>query len=129
MYSKIKTAEVSSVSGTFRHLIAAAIIGALALGSAGVRAGDSPETRSITVKFGDLNLSTPQGAAALYNRIRAAARTVCSADSYPFAMGNRPCVHKAIADAVTKVNRMELYTVYNEHNKPPLPAALLSQSR
>lgn len=116
-----------------RHVMTAAIVGTLALGFAlPAGAGDATETRSITVKFGDLNVSSPDGAAALYSRIRSAAKTVCGPDessSYPFRTAFNACVHKAIADAVTKVNRMELYTVYNQHNKPALPTGLLSQQR
>lgn len=115
-----------------RHVMTAAIVGALASGFAlPAGAGDATEVRSITVKFGDLNVSSPEGAAALYGRIRSAAQTVCSPDSSsaPFRTAFNACVHKAIADAVTKVNRMELYTVYNLHNKPALPTGLLSQQR
>jgi len=49
--------------------------------------------------------------------------------SDPFKSEFDNCVHKAIADTVTKVNRMELYTVYNQHNTPALPTSLLSQQR
>ena len=95
-------------------------------------AADATDVRSITVKFGDLNVSSPEGAAALYARIRSAATSVCSpteSTEYPFKTNFNACVHKAIAEAVTRVNRMELYTVYNQHNKPGLPTGLLSQQR
>src|SRR5262249_18402671 len=36
-----------------------------------------PATRSVEVSFRDLDLSTPSGAAKLYRRIQAAARSVC----------------------------------------------------
>jgi UrcA family protein len=51
-------------------LATAAIVGALALGSAVANAEDSRGARSITVKFADLKVSTPEGAAALYGRLR-----------------------------------------------------------
>jgi hypothetical protein len=57
-------------AGTFRSLPTAAIVGALALGSAVANAEDSRGARSITVKFADLKVSTPEGAAALYGRLR-----------------------------------------------------------
>lgn len=116
-----------------RHVMTAAIVGTLVSGFAlPAGAADTTQTRSITVKFGDLNVSSPEGAAALYARIRSAAKSVCSPEqspSDPFSTDFRACVHKAIADAVTKVNRMELYTVYNQHNTPALPTGLLSQQR
>lgn len=116
-----------------RHVMTAAIVGTLVSGFAlPAGAADTTEARSITVKFGDLNVSNPEGAAALYARIRSAATSVClpaESSSNPFKTEFSACVHKAIADAVTKVNRMELYAVYNQHNKPPLPTTLLSQQR
>ena len=113
-----------------RNVMTAAIVGTLISGYAlSAGAADATQVRSITVKFGDLNLTNPEGAAALYARIRSAARTVCSPSEYPFGTEYAACVHKSIADAVTKVNRMELFAVYNQHNRPALPASLLSQQR
>ncbi len=116
---------------TIRHVVTAAIVVTLALGFA-VPAGaaDDTEVRKIAVKFGDLNVSAPEGAAALYARIRAAARSVCSEPDDPWGrMRAARCVHKAIADAVTKVNQPALFVVYNRHYNPPLPTTLLSQKR
>lgn len=115
-----------------RHVLTAAVVGTLVSGFAfPAAAADDTGVRSITVKFADLNVSSPEGAAALYARIRSAAKSVCSPaeSSYPFSTAYSICVRKAIADAVTRVNRMELYTVYNQHNKPALPTGLLSQQR
>jgi UrcA family protein len=116
-----------------RHVMTAAIVGTLVSGFAiPAGAADATDARSITAKFGDLNVSSPDGAAALYGRIRSAAKTVClpaQSNSDPFKSEFNTCLHKAIADAVTKVNRMELYTVYNQHNTPALPTGLLSQQR
>lgn len=115
-----------------RHVLTATIIVTLASGFLPANAADATQVRSITVKFADLNVSSPEGAAALYDRIRSAAKTVCSpaeSSPSPFKIEFNACVHQAIADAVTKVNRMELYTVYNQRNNPPLPTTLLSQQR
>lgn len=115
------------------RLMTTTIAGALAFGFAAASpAAESPELRSITVKYADLNLSSPEGAAALYGRIRAAARSVCSTSgdkSLSSWAGTEACVRKSTADAVTKVNAPALFVVYNEHNKTPLPAPLLSQTR
>ena len=52
--------------------------------AAALRAGRSPappgEPRSIRISYHDLDISTPQGIAALYVRIRRAAVEVCEAD-------------------------------------------------
>ena len=88
-------------------------------------AGDADGVRSITVKFADLNLSNPQGAAALYSRIASAAREACEYSRYQeFAEARAQatiCVHHAIAEAVTKVNQPALIAVYNAKNRQPLP--------
>ena len=113
-----------------RHVVTAAIIVTLASGFAlPAGAADATEEHSITVKFADLNVSSPEGAAELYARIRSAAKMACSPSESTPSPFNDACVRKAIADAVIRVNRMELYTVYNERNKTPLPTALLSQQR
>jgi UrcA family protein len=111
-----------------RRLIATAIVSAFASSFAVVcAAADDTETVSVVVKFGDLNVSNPQGAATLYGRIVAAAHNVCgSYDSNDvFHHGSRArvnaCVHKAIADAVTRVGQPELFAVYNTKNRQPLP--------
>lgn len=119
-------------STRLRGLIATALVSAFASSFAVVcAAGDSSRTVSETVKFGDLNVSNPQGAATLYQRIAAAARNVCG--SYDSGnLGSRAsvsaCVRKAIADAVTKVGRPELFAVYNANNRQPLPLTVASAS-
>lgn len=114
---------------TSSRFAVAAICGSLALGLA--TAASANDTRSITVKFADLDVSTQQGANELYGRIAKAAKSVCTLVGSSSIFGSRDerCVHKAIADAVTKVNQKELYTVYNRHNTPPLTPTLLSQTR
>jgi UrcA family protein len=115
-----------STSTQLRGLIATAILGALAFGFAGVSAAADSGARSTTVKYGDLNLSDPQGAATLYRRIVKAARAVCdSSDESPWSMvAADRCVKKAVADAVTKVGQPQLIAVYNAKNPQPLPFTL-----
>lgn len=121
----MKTLITSSRLST---LITTTILGALALGygavSTAANGGDAPQ---VVVTFGDLNMSTRQGAAALYERIAAAAGEVCQSyavDSRDLAAQQqvRACVHKAIADAVTKVAQPELLAIYNAKNHRPVPA-------
>ena len=109
------------------RLITTAIFGALALscGTASF-AADNSDVPQVVVKFGDLNLLNPQGAATLYSRIVAAAHEVCRSfdiDSRDLAPRARrdACVHKAIADAVTKVGQPELFAIYSAKNHGPLP--------
>ena len=116
----------------FRRHAGAAFVGLLALGLGAVASADnSGDVRKITVKFADLNVSTPEGAAALYARIHSAARSVCAPDDnwFPFRTSVSACIHKAITDAVMKVNQPALAAVYNERNKTPLPSPLLTQQR
>ena len=113
-----------------RGLIATAIIGALTSSFAVVcTAGDNTETFSQVVKYGDLNISDAQGAATLYRRIAAAARTVCGADEIDsrrlgYRASINACIHQAIVDAVTKVGQPELVAAYNAKNREPLPITL-----
>jgi UrcA family protein len=69
-----------------------------------------------TVAYGDLNLDTPQGAKALYGRLRVAASTVCS----PLegrALSNqaswRTCYNRAIAAAVLQVGNVRVTALYD----------------
>jgi len=84
------------------------------------------------VKYGDLNLSTPQAATVLYGRIRVAAERVCRAfdgRDLAFKMYEGACVKKAIEDAVTKVHQPALFAIYNAKHGTLLPSTLVSQSR
>jgi UrcA family protein len=120
-----------------RRLIVTAIVCAFTSSLAVVcAAADNTETVSVVVAFGDLNLSNPQGAAALYGRIVAAAHNVCgssySDDVFHLGLRSRvnACVHKAITDAVTKVGQPQLFAVYNAKNRQPLPITVdIAQAR
>jgi UrcA family protein len=123
-----------SSSSPLRNLIAAAIFSALASGATAVSAAaDSTDAPRIVVKYGDLDVSNPQGAAVLYHRIRSAAESVCP-DFERSDLGSKArtdaCVHKAIADAVITVNQPALFAQYNAKNRVPLPIMLAAgQSR
>jgi UrcA family protein len=117
-----------STSTNLSSLIATAIFGALALSCGAVStAADSSDPHQVVVKVADLNLSTQQGAAALYRRIAAAANEACESylvNSWDLLAAEKiqGCVQKAIADAVTKVGRPELFAIYNAKNHRPAPA-------
>jgi UrcA family protein len=112
----------------FRRLIAGAAFSVL-LGSfaaAGYAADGIPQE---TVKYGDLNVSSSQGAAALYARIRAAAHDVCQdLDRRGAAaqMTFKACVNKAISGAVHDVDQPALTAFYNSKNGSSKPIILAS---
>jgi UrcA family protein len=114
----------------FHSLIATSLFCVLSSGLAALpAAADSSEPLQVTVKFGDLDVSHPQGAAGLYLRIRAAARTVCSPyDGRGFSakMLLDACVNKAIADAVTQVDKPALFAIYSAKRGKAMPARVAS---
>ncbi len=71
------------------------------------------------VRFADLNLRSPEGNAALYNRLSAAAHRVCD-DSVDFFLDTtsdaRQCRSQAIADAVSQIHSPMLTALYQEHD-------------
>lgn len=69
----------------------------------------------VTVKFGDLNLQSAAGAEELYRRIRGAANKVCwdSRDIHVLTnISRRECVERAVAKAVSDVNKPSLNALY-----------------
>jgi UrcA family protein len=119
-----------TASTGLRGLIATAIFGALAASFSTVSAADaSSKPINVNVKSADLNISSPAGARVLYERIRAAAENACSYYWFKSDADQVRCVHDAIANTVTKVDRPALFAVYNAKNKTPLPTALVSQTR
>ena len=94
-------------------------------GAAQAPAAEPAGVRSVTVNFRDLNLSTIEGATALYLRIRRAADTVCS-DTGTRGLAAyhewRSCYQAAIADAVAKVNSPLLTAVSSGKSKEALTA-------
>ena len=75
---------------------------------------NTPDPPSVTVRYADLDLSSPAGATALYQRIQAAAKQVCSAGADPIEhMSRGGCYHRAIDNAVRKVNSPLLIAVHS----------------
>ena len=64
---------------------------------------------SIKVKFRDLDLSTPKGAAVLYQRIERSARLVCTDSSLPYDTGRtrtfNSCYQSSVEEAVSSINQ------------------------
>jgi UrcA family protein len=109
------TMTTKTTAQQFRTAIAIALFGAgVSTFAALPAAADGFDAPQITVKYQDLDVSTQQGAAALYARIRGAAKSVCSQfDHYGIdaAMWRNACMDKAILGAVIKVNSAALYAV------------------
>ena len=106
----------TTTSTPLRTLVAGAILSVLAFTFATAsRADDDTTPPQVTVKFGDLDVSTPQGAAALYRRINSAAVDVCSrmyVIEQAYKWHKNACLEKVIGDAVIKVNRPALSAVF-----------------
>jgi UrcA family protein len=114
-----------TTSLSFRGTIATAILGALTCSLVTVcAAAEPPQT---TVKFADLSVVNPKGAAALYGRIQRAARQVCPHLDTRNLISKElvdACVNKAIVDAVAKVGEPALFEAYNAHNSQPIRIVL-----
>jgi UrcA family protein len=112
-------------STNLSRLISTATLSAIALSWGAMSiAADVSNVPQATVKYGDLDLSNRLGATALYQRIRSAAAIVCLPQhdgSLASVSRVQTCLHKAIADAVTKVDRAELFAVYAEKSHQPRP--------
>ena len=83
-----------------------------------------PAMRSVEVSFRDVDLSTPSGAAKLYRRIQAAARSVCQYE--PTSPRGQTiwqyCVRPTVDAAVTKVNNPLLTELHSGHSSPVVTA-------
>jgi UrcA family protein len=80
---------------------------------------------NINVKFRDLDLSKPEGVAALYDRIERSARLVCKDTSSPWDAERvetfQRCYQAAIQDAVSAVNHPQLTARHRARtSKPPV---------
>jgi UrcA family protein len=90
------------------------VIPALIFTESGMAATRVDEAPSVTVRFHDLNLNSPEGIASLYGRIHAAAVEVCEPMEGPqlvnrvFWSGWNECVDHAVANAVQTVHNEKL---------------------
>jgi len=103
----------------------AALVTAVALaGSAFAQAQQGVSVRTVTVRFGDLDISTAAGAKTLYQRIRGAARMVCGEEEdYDLGLDARrywnSCFQSAVNGAVDKVQSPLLRALHRQS----MPAA------
>ena len=74
-------------------------------------------TRSVKVSFGELDITKPAGAQALYKKIRKAAFVVCGAQDSPMPWSftaRNECFKTAVDDAVAKVNSPLLTSLHRD---------------
>ena len=121
-----------NTSATLRRLMAIAMVSAVTANFAVLaRAADS-DAPQITVKYGELNVSTPQGVAEQYRRIHVAAERVCgSFDGRDLASKAHrdTCVHDAIAGAIQKAANPVLQALYDDKNGKPANIIVASGQR
>jgi UrcA family protein len=91
----------------------------LCAGAALAAPSDAPEN-SMQVRYSDLDLSRPEGALKLYQRIKYAAQLVC--DTYASNELVRrqeylKCYSKAVDDAVSKVGSDKLTAIHLGHTR------------
>jgi UrcA family protein len=99
-----------------KTLIYAAIATAAAFGVPALAAPEGANSRSMTVSYGDLDLSQPAGVNALYTRLRTAAGSVCGpkADGRNLTMRFywKQCFNEALDTAVAKVAHVGLSEIH-----------------
>ncbi len=83
------------------------------------------------VSFHDLNLNSPEGAAALYRRINAAAYEVCgSPDRYDLStLKLHRCVKDAVSRAIAQVNSPMLTSLYEAKSGKAETKVTLAKAR
>jgi UrcA family protein len=105
-----------------KNLTILAVAAAFVTCSITVAQADSFEPRSVTVRFADLDTANAQGAAALYQRLKNAAGSVCR-DLEPGRELARvrpytACIHMALSNAIVKVNRPTVTAYAAAHGMP-----------
>ena len=87
-----------------------------------VSAADSTDPRSLIVKYEELDLTSSQGAAALYARLRSASKTVCAplqGRELRQHTAFQDCYKQALSNAVVRVNRESVTALHQRatHNE------------
>jgi UrcA family protein len=99
------------------------------LGAAQASGADPAGTHRVTVNYRDLNLSTIEGATALYERLTRAAHSVCDGPRTGVHAYEewRSCYQAAMADAVARVNSPLLTMLYRGPDKDASVTAMLAR--
>jgi UrcA family protein len=95
-----------------------------ALSNVSIAHSDMTQCRSETLKFADLDVTTVDGAAALFQRLGDAAERVCRnpllGRSPDWTQAYSHCVHDALGGAVAKVNTPAVVAFARQHGVYPL---------
>ena len=100
---------MNTTQKTAARILVAALVAAFAAGA------QAQGVAQIHVKYADLNVDKPAGAAVLYQRIRAAAEKVCAmpgSRELDRAVKAKACITNATANAVAAVNVPALTGLY-----------------
>jgi UrcA family protein len=111
---------------TLTAVSVAVALGLVAGGQSAV--AQTAETISVSVNYGDLNLSTEAGSKEMLQRIHAAARLICGTE--PSAPLDRmtqyaPCVKRATDRAVARLNNSTVASLAHSRNIAELLASVL----
>jgi UrcA family protein len=83
------------------------------------------ETRSVAVRYADLDLNREAGARTLYQRLRNAARDVCGTANprdLPGRAAVRECRSAALTDAVTRLGNERVAALHRVNDRRPAEA-------
>jgi UrcA family protein len=73
---------------------------------------DAAGPTQVVVKFGDLNLNSHDGVAALYTRLEAAARIACASQQESWSGSITLCVDYSVGQAVAQIGAPRLVALY-----------------
>jgi UrcA family protein len=102
------------------RMVGLLVISGLLFAESGMAVAPGDEAPSVTVRYHDLNLNSPEGVAALYQRIHTAAVDVCKQAEGPQLVDRifwnqwNDCVAHAVANAVKAVQNEKLSAYYWE---------------
>jgi UrcA family protein len=113
---------MSSKASIWINAAAVALVGGWQFDAVAADVPASVDARQTTVRFNDLNVDHPAGAAVLYRRIHQAAQDVCGESQSPgsrfISLSWISCVAQAVDRAVVEVDRPALTAYYRLHTKP-----------
>jgi UrcA family protein len=107
----------SSIAKRWAHLAVATLATGLIVNHAWAAEAPDEVARSVVVRYADLDLSSPKDAHTLYDRLHAAARSVCTnigvqdSDLASLAQYHR-CIQQAMANAVANVGSKRLAEIH-----------------
>ena len=96
-------------------LAAATLATGLTVDHASAASAFDDELKNVVVRYSDLDLSQPQDASALYNRIQRAASVACEngeAESLARLQQFHKCVDQAVTNAVATISSQRLTEVH-----------------